>query len=123
MPVQVRETTTTFLVIGSDIQKSITSRISRNKGEIDKCLTNVSSMLKEKAQHNIEQIAEQATAIMLVLAMGEHLTSDSLVVKTQVERASFLSKENLELSCIAKNLDKDTIYKVTSQEAMRYGLV
>jgi hypothetical protein len=121
--IQTRETTTEFILQGTDIQKSLQSRISRHKNEVDKCLTAISDVLKAKSGGTIDNLATNASAVMLVLTTDKHLTADALIIKTQLERASFLSQEQLDLSCIAKNIDSNVLYKVTLEEAKRYGLV
>lgn len=121
--VSVRETTTEFVILGKDIQMSLQKRITRHSNETDKCLTTISTMLKDKSKNNPELIAEQAAALMLALESEENIVADAIVVKTNIKRASYLSKESLDLSCIAHNLDSDGIYKVTLEEAKRYGLV
>lgn len=118
-----RETTTEFVLEGASIQKALQSRISRHQSEVETCLTKISSMLKEKAEYNTENLAAQAAAVMLVLTSDAHLTSDALVIKTQLERASYLAKEQLDLVCIAKNIESEMLYKVSLEEAKRYGLV
>ena len=120
---QVRDTTTVFVMLGEEIQKTIQNRIARHNGEIGTCLTKVADVLKEKSQYNIERLPDEAAALMLVLASGQNLTATALVVQTNVERASFLSKEVLDLTCIGKNLDSEGFYNVTLEEAKRYGLV
>ena len=119
----IRDTTTVFVRSGGETQKAIQTRIARHNGEVAACLTTVSTMLKDKAQNNSEQVAEQAAALMLVLEGGEHLTAEALVVKTNLKRASFLTNETLDLTCIAVNLDSDAQYLVSLEEAKRYGLV
>ena len=120
---QIRDTTTTFVISGDDIQTSINERMIRHRSETDRCLTTVADMLKEKGQDNSEQVAIQAAAIMAVLFGADNLASDALVVQVNIERASFLNKECLELACIAKNLQATASYYVTLEEAKRYGLV
>jgi hypothetical protein len=119
----INDTTTIFIRLGEEIQKAIGTRISRHNGEVEACLTTVSTMLKDRAQDNSEQVAEQAAALMLVLEGAEHLTSNALVVQTNLKRASFLTNETLDLACIAKNLESSSLYRVTLEEAKRYGLV
>jgi hypothetical protein len=119
----VKETTKEFIIIGDAIQKSLHLRITRHDNEINKCLTTVADLLLSKSNGDIEQLASQAAAGMLALTSQKHLTSDALLIKTQLDRASYLSEERLDLTCIAKNLFSSEYYRVLLDEAIRYGLV
>lgn len=118
----VRDTTLVFTITGEEIQKSIQTRVARHEGEINKCLDEISSMLAKKSE-DFNTLAQNAASLMLVLADKEHLAVEALVVKAQLQRASSLTSERIDLLCIARNLDQKIYYKVNLQEAKRYGLV
>jgi hypothetical protein len=119
---QVRDTTQTFIVAGGEIQETLNKRAKQHEGEIAKCLDKVAVLLKAKAA-DYETLAIQATGAMLALSQGKHMNSDSLEIKTQLDRAAYLTDERLDLLCIRRNLGDQSFYKVTLEEAKRYGLV
>lgn len=122
-PPPVRETTTTFLRSGVEIQTAIAMRTKNMEVDFERCLTTVSDMLKDKAQGDYDLLATRASSLMLVTLAKDNLKSEALIVKTSIERASYLQKEILDLGIIATNLDSDQRYLVTLDEAKRYGLV
>lgn len=122
-PPPVRETTTTFLRSGVEIQTAIATRTKNMEVDFERCLTTVSDMLKDKAQGDYDLLATRASSLMLVTLAKDNLKSEALIVKTSIERASYLQKEILDLGIIATNLDSEVRYLVTLDEAKRYGLV
>lgn len=120
---QVRDTTQVFVVPGGEIMKQLASRAAQYEGETSKCLDKVAGLLRAKADGDFDNLAVQATGAMLALAQDKHLTSDSLEIKAQLDRAAYLTRERLDLLCIRRNLDEQTFYKVSLEEAKRYGLV
>jgi len=118
----VRDTTQEFVVSGGEIQATLQKRAAQHSGEVNKCLDKVSSLLKGKGS-DYDSLATAATGAMLALAQGKHLNSDSLEIKAQLDRAAYLTDERLDLLCIGRNLNDQTFYKVTLDEAKRYGLV
>jgi hypothetical protein len=118
----VRDTTQVFVVAGGEIQAMLQTRSQQHEGEIAKCLDKVATLLKGKAT-DFDGLATQATGAMLALSQGKHMNSDSLEIKTQLDRAAHLTDERLDLLCIRRNLNDQTFYKVTLEEAKRYGLV
>lgn len=118
----VRDTTQVFIVSGGEIQTTLQKRAAQHAGELSKCLDKVAVLLKGKAT-DFDNLAVQATGAMLALSQGKHLTSDSLEIKAQLDRAAHLTEERLDLLCISRNLNDQTFYKVTLEEAKRYGLV
>lgn len=120
---EVRNTTQVFVISGDEIQSSINIRARQHDAEINKCLDKVSNLLRSKADGDFDALAVAATGAMLALIQDDHLTSDSVEIKAQLDRASYLTKQRLDLLCIARNLQKATFYKVMLDEAKRYGLV
>ena len=120
---QVRDTTQVFIVPGDEIMKQLASRAAQHMGETTKCLDKVAALLRGKADGDFDNLAVQATGAMLALAQDKHLTSDSLEIKAQLDRAAYLTQERLDLLCIRRNLSEQTLYKVSLEEAKRYGLV
>lgn len=119
----VRDTTQVFVLDGAEIIKAIQARASRHQGEVSQCLDKVSDVLKRKSEGEYESLSVHAVGAMLALVRGEYQTTDSLEIKAQLDRAAYLTNEQLDLSCIARNLVKESYYKVTLEEAKRYGLV
>lgn len=119
----VRETTQEFVLVGNEIIEAIQSRSSRHQNEISKCLDKVAALLKKKADGDFDALSNHAVGAMMAIVRQEYLTSDSLEIKAQLDRAAYLTNERLDLSCIARNLVKESYYKVTLEEAKRYGLV
>lgn len=120
---ELRDTTQVFFIQGGSIQKSIQHRSKQHEGELAKCLDKVATLIKNKADGDYEALGVVATGAMLALVQDVHLTSDSVEVRAQLDRASYLTSERLDLLCIARNLSESTFYKVTLEEAKRYGLV
>lgn len=118
----VRDTTTVFIISGDEIMTKITSRVKRHEGEISRCLDKVALVIRSGAE-DMDSVAKNATGAMLAVHLTENLTTDTVAVKSQLERAAHLTRERLDLLCIARNLGKQTFYKVTLEEAQRYGLV
>lgn len=118
----VRDTTQVFVLPGGEVQATLQTRAAQHEGEIKKCLNKVAALLKGKAT-DFDALAIQATQAMLAISQGKHLTSDSLEIKAQLDRAAYLTEERLDLLCIRRNLNEQTFYKVTLEEAKRYGLV
>lgn len=119
----VRDTTQEFVLSGREIIEAIQQRSSRHQGEIGQCLDKVNVLLKRKANGDFDELSNNAVGAMLALIRKEYLTSDSLEIKVQLDRAAYLTNERLDLSCIARNLVKESYYKVKLEEAKRYGLV
>lgn len=119
----VRDTTQEFVLTGHEIIDAIHQRSTRHQNEIGQCLDKVSALLKRKAGGEFEELANHAVGAMMAIVREEYLTSDSLEIKAQLDRAAYLTNERLDLSCIARNLVKESYYKVTLEEAKRYGLV
>jgi hypothetical protein len=119
---QVRDTTQTFIVAGGEIQATLATRAAQHEGEVTKCLNKVAALLKGKAE-DFDGLAVQATGAMLALSQGKHLNTDALEIKSQLDRAAYLTDERLDLLCIRRNLGDQSFYKVTLEEAKRYGLV
>ena len=120
---ELRETTQTFMLSGSDIQAALNTRAKQHDEEVKKCLTKISKILTDKADGDYAKLAQIATAAMLALAQNVHLASDAIEIKAQLERASYLTQERLDLLCIQRNLTGSVFYKVSLEEAKRYGLV
>jgi hypothetical protein len=118
----VRDTTQVFVLPGGEVQATLQTRAAHHEAEITKCLNKVAALLKGKAE-DFDALAIQATGAMLALSQGKHLNSDALEIKAQLDRASYLTEERLDLLCIRRNLNEETFYKVTLEEAKRYGLV
>jgi len=119
----VRDTTQEFVLSGEEIIKAIQSRSNRHQNEIGQCLDKVSDLLKRKSEGEFDALSSHAVGAMLAIVREEYLTSDSLEIKAQLDRAAYLTNEQLDLLCIARNLVKESYYKVTLEEAKRYGLV
>jgi len=119
----VRETTQEFVLVGGEIIEAIQGRSSRHQNEISQCLDKVAALLKKKADGDFESLSNHAVGAMMAIVRQEYLTTDSLEIKAQLDRAAHLTNERLDLSCIARNLVKESYYKVTLEEAKRYGLV
>lgn len=119
---QVRDTTQVFIISGGEIIQSIQKRVKRHEGEISRCLDKVAVVIRGGAE-DMDSIAKNATGVMLAVHMATNLTTDTVAVKSQLERSAHLTRERLDLLCIARNLGKETFYKVTLEEAQRYGLV
>lgn len=119
----VANNTTDFLLEGSLIQRAIHARLAKHQGEVSACLTKVSTMLQDKSGGSAETLAAEAAAAMLALLAGEHSTASTLFLKALLERSAFLSREQLDLSCIALNIRSEAFYQVSLKEAKRYGLV
>lgn len=119
----IRESTQEFVLTGSDVIKAIHNRATRHQNEIGQCLDKVSALLRKKADGDYDELANHAVGAMMAIVRQEHLTSDSLEIKAQLDRAAYLTNERLDLSCIARNLVQEQFYKVTLEEAKRYGLV
>ena len=119
----VRESTQEFVLTGDEIIQSINNRATRHKNEVGQCLDKVSDLLKKKSEGDYDNLSSHAVGAMLAIVREEYLTSDSLEIKAQLDRAAYLTNEQLDLLCIARNLVKESYYKVTLEEAKRYGLV
>jgi len=120
---ELRETTQTFMLSGSDIQSALGNRAKQHDEETKKCLTKISKIFTDKADGDYARLAQIATAAMLALVQNVHLASDAVEVKAQLERAAYLTQERLDLLCIQRNLTGSVFYKVSLEEAKRYGLV
>ena len=120
---ELRETTQTFMLSGSDIQAALGNRAKQHDEETKKCLTKISKIFTDKADGDYGRLAQIATAAMLALVQNVHLASDAIEVKAQLERAAYLTQERLDLLCIQRNLTGSVFYKVSLEEAKRYGLV
>lgn len=118
----VRDTTQVFVISGGEIQETLQTRAVQHESEVTKCLNKVAALLKGKAE-DFDALAVQATGAMLALSQGKHLNTDALEIKAQLDRAAHLTEERLDLLCIRRNLNDQTFYKVTLEEAKRYGLV
>lgn len=119
-----RESTQNFVLSGRDIANALKGRIKQHEGEISRCLDKVATFLKQRAEGDYDRLADSAAGLMHSLFQDPHiLTTDTVAVKAQIERASYLTRERLDLSCILMNLEDQTFYKFNLDEAKRYGLV
>lgn len=121
--IKTKDTTQTFTLRGGGIAATIKGRMKQHEAEISKCLNKIADVLKEKSE-DYDTLAMKAAALMMALSQDDDiLNTDTVAVKAQVDRAAYLTKERLDLSCIMLNLDDNTMYEVSLEEAKRYGLV
>lgn len=125
----LHENTEVFVVQGSELIKKIYERAKRHEQEQQKCLEELSdimtsSKLSEQGGETWDHaICKVAASLMLALGLGTNLTGSALVAKAWLDRAVFLTREIQDLSCLAKNLTPGDYYKVTMEDARRYGMV
>lgn len=117
------ETTLVFVKRGDEIQDAINKRATRHQNEIKDCMDSISMKLLKDFDGDTDNLVTQLVSLMLSLVLNKHLTGRALSIKTQLERAAYLTEEKLDLLCIARNLNKQDFYKVTLEEAKRYGLI
>lgn len=121
--VRVHESSQTFMISGRQLKTAIYERVRRHSLERDNCLDKVATQLEEAAQKKGDSVAKQAASAMMSVLLNKNLTADSMTVKAQLDRTVFLTNEVTDLTCIAKNLLQDDFYKVSLDEAKRYGLL
>lgn len=116
------EHSTIFHVPGSELFSSLEKRAARHLGEINDCLDSISKILKEKAGTEYDDLLNTCVQAMLAIHHSEGMTAPTRVIKAQLERAAQLQNERIDLLTIARNIRKDRGYRLTVEEAKRYGM-
>lgn len=118
---QVNNTTTVFKQSGQLIKRAIYELV---RGTLEpgrqRCLDALRAML---SLDNETDPIGKAVGLMVTLEEGIHLSASALAAQAQIQRAATLTREIRELKCIAANLHDSEVYKITLEEAQRYGLL
>tara|TARA_R100001244_G_scaffold36778_2_gene33633 strand:- start:8975 stop:9328 length:354 start_codon:yes stop_codon:yes gene_type:complete len=103
-----------FLRTGADIQKAIYAHV---KNSLDPALQELTDGLSATLQN-----ADHAVAFLIAVTDGYGLSSKALAVKSVCDKASQLTKQIRDLSCVAKNIMPEVVYRVSLEDAQRFGL-
>lgn len=122
MAKEVESESTVFLIQGSELRTAIEARAARHKGEINECLETVAKILREKSEDTYESLLNVCVQAMMAIHQEESMTAASRVIKTQLERAAFLQNERIDLTTISRNINSGRSYRITVEEARRYGM-
>lgn len=117
----LHESTKSFVIQGAALRKSLYERIKWHTAEKDNCLDKIATYFDENASN--DSVSKVAAAAMLSVTLNKNLTVNSMVIKAQLDRAVFLTNEIIDLTCIAHNLIPGDFYRVSLEEAKRYGLL
>lgn len=123
MATEVEPHSTEFMIPGEELRASLEKRAARHQGEINECLEQVSRVLRERAGDSYDQLLSIAVNAM----MAQHspdgtMTAPTRVIKAQLERAAFLQNERIDLLTISRNINSGHKYRLTVEEARRYGM-
>lgn len=116
------EHSTTFIVPGSELYTALERRAARHQGEINECLDSIMKLLREKAGTDYELLLSSSVNAMLALHHPDSMTAPTRVIKAQLERAAHLQNERTDLLTIARNLNRERAYRLSVDEAKRYGM-
>lgn len=121
LSLQVYDTTSEFILGGSQLKTALYERSKRHQQERLGCLDEISTLLTQAAQE--ADVSKAAASLVVTLVANRNLTGKALVIKALVDRTVFLQIEEQELTCVGKNLIDTAFYKLTVPEALRYGLL
>lgn len=116
------EHSTVFNIPGDELVASLEKRAARHQGELNDCLESVSTILKEHSGESYETLLQTCVQAMLAMNQPTNMTVWARVINAQMERAAFLQNERTDLLTIARNVRKDRSYRITVEEARRYGM-
>ena len=124
-PLVTHDSTNVFSLQGGQIINAIHGRLLKYEQEKAECLTKIAEEIRKAAAmgETPDDPSRVAASLVVVLMFGKHLTVGATLLHSLATRAVFLTEETYELSCIARNLQTGDFYKVTVNEARRYGLV
>lgn len=124
-PLVVELSTQVFVKSGEDLVAAIYERSKRHTEERSQCIQNIATILMEcgDEENQVEHVAGSAATLLVALKTNEGLKGQALVAQAWVDRAAFLTKEVVDLKCIAKNIDHSAQYRVSLDDAKRYGLL
>lgn len=72
--------------------------------------------------NNELQTKEEAVTLMVALHTSAALNEKALFFRACVERAAYLETEIKELNTIGQSFMESAVYKITLQDAMRFGV-
>ena len=107
-------TEVSFLRTGSDIQKAIYAHVQNS---LDPALEDLTSGLEATLKST-----QHAVAFLVAITDGYGLSSKALAVKSVCEKAAHLTAQIRDLSCVAKNIMPEVVYRVSLKDAQRVGL-
>lgn len=116
------EHSTTFIIPGDELYEALGRRAARHQGEIQGCLDSITQLLREKAGTDYELLLTSTVNAMLALHHPDSMTAPTRVIKAQLERAAHLQNERTDLLTIARNISKERAYRLSVEEAKRYGM-
>ena len=125
MPLDKAEWTTGFRLKGAHIVAGINGRIASIRAEINASMDQIATTITRRIpEGNMDpkKVLEEAVGAMLALYAEENATGFSVSIKAHLQRCNQLQADLTELQCIARNLLSDQVYRVSVEEAIKYGL-
>lgn len=102
------------IVTGEIIRKLLKDRISGLQSDLTRLLGRLNNEIPDKAD---------AVGLMVSLAGDPRLLNErALFFKASLERAAFLEKEIRELLALGHTFSPGVTYRITVDDAVRYGL-
>lgn len=123
MATEVEPHSTIFMISGDELRDALEKRAARHQGEINECLDQVSRVLREKAGDSYDNLLSVAINAMMAQYSPEGtMTAPTRVIQSQLARAAHLQNERIDLLTISRNISSNHKYRLTVEEARRYGM-